>query len=117
MSEKLNREQRSQALAWYSTMGFTARDIGRHFGLDLSAITGELSRARVDRLEAGKSPEPVPVVPPEGEHKPTRADTLLDCLRALEAIVFTLDSMTPQSGINEAKFIATAAIKKAGRLL
>ena len=115
----LNKEQRAQALAWYSSRiyNFGAASIANTFGITHNELLKELHMARKERKLAGKSPEPVPIVPPAGEPKLTHADILLDCLKALETIVWQADNMAVQGALNHIKHTATSTLKKAGRLL
>ena len=117
MKNLLNQKQRSQALAWYSTMGFSLENIAEHYGITLKDVARGLRTARTEREAAGKSPEPVPIKAPAGENVPGHADRLLSVLEALELIVWQADAFTPKCALSQIKKTAIAELKKAGKLL
>ena len=111
---KLSKSQRSQALAWRSVMGFTLDEIAHNFGLTPDEIATKLVTARAEREAAGKSTEPVPVIPPAGEHKSTHTEILIDCIKALESIVWACDNLVGHHAAKLSKDTARAALKNAG---
>ena len=104
-------------MAWYSVYGFNLPALAQTFGITNREMADELITARREREEAGKSPEPVPLVPGNGQERPGDEMLLLESLKALEEIVWLLGSMTPQAAINESKHVATKALKRAGRVI
>jgi len=113
----LNKKQRSQALAWLSVCGFNTPTLAEYYGLTNEQMVSELKTARAEREKAGKSTEPVPVVPGNGQERPDHETVLLNALNSLEQIVWTLDNLAPGSAINESRYLATKAIKYAGRII
>lgn len=114
MKNLLNQKQRSQALAWYSTMGFSLENIAEHYGITPDQVSRELNTARQHRKQAGKSPEPVPVRAPGGKPRTTQAVAYLEALNALETIIWQVDKLTPEAALVYIKATAAAVIKKAG---
>lgn len=116
MNHLIDEKQRSQALIWYSVLGFSFEEIADHYGISIEQICFELEAERTRRYSAGKSPEPVPVRQHPMERQRTHADVLMECVTALQGIVEACDNRRERHAVNLSRHIACQALLKAGIL-
>ena len=112
---KLNAQQRRQALAWYSVTGFEMETIADHYGIDVQSVSEELRAAMREREAAGRSPEPVPCKVPEKSLELR----YMDALDALERIVGATDYFVSNKPacVDVIRSIAVKSLRAAGRLI